>query len=63
MYYLVRPKDGFNLKIASGTFEFEGQEASEKQSFRLVDIDDLTSDDVTFPIDKLVVTLLKEKNE
>jgi 8-oxo-dGTP diphosphatase len=61
VYYLVTPKQDINFKLADFEFDFAEQEISAKQSFRFVSIKDLEEKHVTFPVDKHVVNLLREK--
>ena len=61
IYYLVTPKQEINFKLANFEFDFAEQEISAKQSFRFVSIKDLEEKHVTFPVDKHVVNLLREK--
>jgi len=61
VYYLVKPLHDFGFKLASCEYDFEGQEGQSKQCFRMVNISDLTEDSVTFPVDKHIVKLIKEK--
>lgn len=60
VYYLVKPMDKLTFKISDKVFDFENQ-AEPKQSFRFAAIPDLVSDNITFPADKYVINLLKEK--
>ncbi len=59
VYYLVKPLQGYDFKIANCEYDFNGQEGSNKQCFRTVNIADLTREMVTFPVDKHIVDLLK----
>jgi ADP-ribose pyrophosphatase YjhB (NUDIX family) len=60
IYYLLEFKDSIRFKISDKSFDFpELKEGN--QSFRWKAIKDLIEDDVSFPIDKVVVRLLKEK--
>lgn len=61
VYYLVKPKAEINFKLSTKAFDFDEQLFEPKQSFRFVSIGDLASDSVTFPVDKHVVKLLKER--
>jgi len=47
------------LNIKQKQFDFDG-DIEPLQAFRWVKLDDLTEHDVTFPVDKHVVKLLKE---
>ncbi len=60
IYYLLEFKDRIRFKISDKSFDFpELKEGN--QSFRWKAIKDLIEDDVSFPIVKVVVKLLKEK--
>jgi 8-oxo-dGTP diphosphatase len=60
IYYLVKPKSKINLRMKDKIFDFDS-EGDIKQAFRWKKVSDLELDDVTFPTDKRVVELLKEK--
>jgi ADP-ribose pyrophosphatase YjhB (NUDIX family) len=57
VYYLIRNTSPLNLIYKTVPFDFDG-EGDLLQSFRWVNLSDLTEDDVTFPTDKHVVKLL-----
>jgi len=60
IYYILEFKDRIRFKISDKSFDFpELKEGN--QSFRWKAIKNLIEDDVSFPIDKVVVRLLKEK--
>lgn len=60
IYYLLKFKDSIRFKISDKPFDFpELKEGN--HSFRWKAIKDLIEDDVSFPIDKVVVRLLKGK--
>lgn len=59
VYYLVKPKSNFNIPLVSTAFDFDEQNSC-KQCFRLVDLKSLSSKDLTFPVDKHVLKLMKE---
>lgn len=61
VYYLVKPLQDFGFKLATCEYDFEEQEELSKQCFRLVNVKNLHEDSVTFPVDKHVVRLLKER--
>ena len=61
IYYMIKASQEINFKLGDFEFDFKNQEISAKQSFRFVAIKDLDDKQVTFPIDKHVVNLLKEK--
>jgi 8-oxo-dGTP diphosphatase len=58
---MIKASQEINFKLGDFEFDFKNQEISAKQSFRFVAIKDLKEKHVTFPIDKHVVNLLKEK--
>ena len=60
VYYLVKNLSPLNLIFKTVQFDFEGQ-GDILQSFRWINLKDLSEDDVTFPADKYVVNLLKKK--
>jgi ADP-ribose pyrophosphatase YjhB (NUDIX family) len=57
VYYLVKNVSPLNLMFKTVAFDFEG-EGEILQSFRWINLSDLTENDVTFPADKQVVKLL-----
>lgn len=60
IYYLIRFTEPVQFKISEKPFDFEpGINGS--ISFRWKKIPELSSEDLTFPIDRYVVQLLKEK--
>ena len=59
VYYWVKAVSPLNLCIKTTPFEFDG-EGETLQSFRWINLADLTPGDMTFPIDQQVVKLLKE---
>jgi ADP-ribose pyrophosphatase YjhB (NUDIX family) len=61
IYYMIKASQEINFKLGDFEFDFKNQDISAKQSFRFVSIKDLELKHVTFPIDKHVVNLLKEK--
>ncbi|ADY51334.1 NUDIX hydrolase [Pseudopedobacter saltans DSM 12145] len=61
IYYLVKPLDKFKFKISLEAFDFDSQAEGQKQAFRLVFVDELEDKDLTFPVDKHVLKLLKSK--
>ncbi len=56
VYYLVKNVSTLNLMFKTVQFDFDG-EGDVLQSFRWINLADLTEDDVTFPTDKHVVKL------
>lgn len=61
VYYLVRGLKENDLKISSVPFDFFNQLESNKQSFRFINIKDISENDITFPVDKHILKLLKEE--
>jgi ADP-ribose pyrophosphatase YjhB (NUDIX family) len=61
IYYLIKPLEEINFKIAKCEFDFEGQTEVSKQCLRFVPLLSLTVENVTFPVDKKVVELLTNK--
>ena len=61
IYYLVKPLQEINFKIASREYDFDGQIGKSKQCFRFVPLSSLEDQNVTFPVDKYVVELLTNK--
>ena len=59
VYYLVRNVSPLDLVFKTVRFDFDG-EGDVLQSFRWINLKDLTEDDVTFPTDKHVVKLLMD---
>lgn len=58
IYYLVRPIDPIGFELKKNVFEFnDGSE----QSFRMVRIALLDQEDLTFPVDKMMVERLKTR--
>ena len=59
IYYLVEAKSDLDINTKKIPFDFD-QEQEGAQIFRWATIDKLTKEDVTYPIDKVVVGRLKE---
>lgn len=57
IYYRIRFREEPRFRISQKAFDFEY--INGKQSFRWAAIDNLTSDDLTFPVDKYVLDLIK----
>lgn len=55
IYYMVKPVNPLLLNFKTAVFDFE---EGTSQSFRWVDLTNLTTEDVTFKTDKTAVTLL-----
>lgn len=60
VYYLVKNVQPLNLSFKTKVFDFDGT-GDVLQSFRWVKLQDLTTEDVTFPTDRHVVNLLKNE--
>ena len=58
VYYLVKEVKPLKLNFKTAVFDFD---ENSKQSFRWVNIENLTEQDVTFKTDQTVVRLLKSK--
>lgn len=58
IYYKIRFKDPIRFRISDKPFDFPDM-INGSQSFRWVKIDSLKEEDLTFPIDKYVLGLLK----
>jgi 8-oxo-dGTP diphosphatase len=69
IYYHVRPLETINVRLSDLEFDFdEGQlirynECNEIETFRFIDWDKVSEDCVTLPIDKIVVSMLKEQRK
>ncbi|QEK51475.1 NUDIX domain-containing protein [Pedobacter aquae] len=59
VYYLIKPKNNLDIPLVSTAFDFDEQNSC-KQCFRLVDLKTLTTEDLTFPVDKHVIKLMME---
>jgi 8-oxo-dGTP diphosphatase len=62
IYYLIKPSSELNLTIANEVFQFKSKEEGD-QSFRYIPMSDLNPDVFTFPIDKVVIGLLRERSD
>lgn len=60
IYYFVKPAPSLKIKITEKKFDFE-EVKNDVQSFRWVNFENLTPDELTFPIDKRVAALLIER--
>ncbi|RKD87805.1 NUDIX domain-containing protein [Mangrovibacterium diazotrophicum] len=60
IYYTAKIEDPLNFKVGYKPFDFEADQNG-NQSFRWVDIGKINADEFTFPIDKHVANLLREK--
>ncbi|MDA3953615.1 MAG: NUDIX domain-containing protein [Bacteroidales bacterium] len=59
IYYRAKFINPIKFKISEKSFNFE-KEQNGAQSFRWININDLEPDEMTFPIDKKVVKLIKQ---
>jgi 8-oxo-dGTP diphosphatase len=59
IYYKIRFKEIPAFKISGKAFDFKG-EINGSQSFRWVSIAEMKQDDLTFPIDRLVLKMLQD---
>ncbi|MBN1197995.1 MAG: NUDIX domain-containing protein [Bacteroidales bacterium] len=57
IYYLVKPAEPMRFPVAEMPFSFP-QQVEGAQCFRWIPVSKLTEEDVTFPIDKHVVSLM-----
>lgn len=60
IYYIIRFKEPVKFRISEKPFDFS-EMTNGNQSFRWKKIVDLSPDDLSFPVDKHVAVLLKEK--
>lgn len=66
IYYFAEALEPIKAPIRSTPFDFDEQqmrvykETSETETFRFIDWDNFSANDLTLPIDKIVATLLKE---
>jgi 8-oxo-dGTP diphosphatase len=56
VYYKVRIANGQSVKTSEMKFDFAGTQ--DQESFRWVSLSDLMAEDLSFPIDKLVVPMI-----
>ncbi|WP_423129056.1 NUDIX domain-containing protein [Gaoshiqia sp. Z1-71] len=61
IYYAATLKEPLNFRISKNRFDFD--EKNGRQSFRWIPVELLEPEEFTFPIDKHVVTLLKNKSK
>ena len=67
IYYFAKALEPIICALREKTFDFDEQQLSvyartgETETFRSISWEDFTAETVTLPIDKVVVTLLKEK--
>lgn len=58
IYYTGQLSRPYNFKTTNRKFDFPDEEG--KQSFRWADINTLSTDELTMPIDRLVINMLKK---
>ena len=67
IYYLVKPLEPISVRLSNLEFDFDAEQLSryeknnEIETFRFIDWHKLSEESVTLPIDKVVVSLVKEK--
>ncbi len=67
IYYLVKPLEEITVPIKENPFDFDAEQlktyesTQQIESFRFIPWENLSEDIMTFPIDKKVVQLLKNK--
>ena len=57
IYYLVKPKDPCRFKISGSKFDFP-ERIDGAQAFRWIPLEQLSPDDLTWPVDKVVAEML-----
>ncbi len=62
IYYLARFPEDPRFKISTRPFDFETLK-EESQSFRWAEISELSENDLSFPIDKYVLNMLKSNTK
>ncbi len=60
IYYLVKPVSTFNITTTEKIFDFKGGKQHE-QTFRWMDLNFVSENDFTLPIDKMVGGMLSKK--
>ena len=67
IYYVVRPLEEIGVRLSDTAFDFDEHQMAaynqhnETESFRFIDWKHLSEDSVTLPIDKIVVSMVKER--
>lgn len=67
IYYFVTPLENIGVPLRSRPFDFDEdqlniyKEKGEIETFRFIRWEELSEEDITLPIDKLVVRMLREK--
>ena len=62
IYYLAKFKDKIKFKISNKAFDFTNLKDG-CQSFRWMQVKSLKKEDLTLPIDKIVIEILKKKRD
>lgn len=62
VYYLAKFQDDPLFKISEKAFDFHAM-VNESQSFRWARISELTDDDLSFPVDRFVLNMLKSNTK
>ena len=57
IYYLVKPVEAHRFRISSSRFDF-AERVDGAQTFRWIPLSELSSNDLTFPVDKKVAEML-----
>ena len=69
IYYLVKPLEPIDVRLSDIEFDFDEaqlikyQQDNEIETFRYINLDQLSEESVTLPIDKVVVRMIAEKVE
>ncbi len=61
IYYLVKNLEDIGFALKTIAHDFTEQDINYFQSFRMINIDQLKADDMTFPADQHVIRLLKKE--
>jgi 8-oxo-dGTP diphosphatase len=67
IYYMVKPLEEITVRLSTTAFDFDEHQMAaynlnkEAESFRFIDWNELSEDSVTLPIDKIVVSMIKEQ--
>ena len=68
IYYYVKALEEIKVPLRTEPFQFDEdqltayREKGETETFRFIEWDDFSADDVTLPIDKIVATIVKQNN-
>lgn len=67
IYYFAKALEPITVPLRSSPFDFDADqlkiyaEKKEIETFRFIDWQNFSADDITLPIDKIVATIIKEK--